>query len=461
MNPRLSRCLCVLTFVVSTGGFAQQTDESASAKSHDKVQDCLRKLWGKPVFWDQAAVSPVDSSLCTAKPEDVDQALKQQHILAFRLPNAVLLTPETKFDKNNAPFNYLWRTPAINIRVLPRVTPGSRQPTDAELQEFAEVLLTHSHLAPLTCPFKASEGQVGQLAFNIFIEIHKMHPGSEQESVIALLADSDAEHETVMGPGRLAYGELQEAHLRVRWESPLLETTMSQVGFVDLLGNGSLQIVLTSVFGMGNHTAFYAFDLDGHELSRQSSTCEAFSDLAAQSSAACPITTESDIEIKNSADGPKELVAMNESGKKVRYVFKNMRFEEGPGSISSKPPAVPRATALNNEGMQLMQQKNYEAAIAKFEEAAQLNEKDPLFANNAGFAYYKLGRTQDSLYWFNKAIEIDPNRALAYLNLGDALANLNRNAEARQAYAKYLELAPNSKSAADVKKKLEALPSTP
>src|SRR5258708_16067631 len=38
---------------------------------------------------------------------------------------------------------------------------------------------------------------------------------------------------------------------------------------------------------------------------------------------------------------------------------------------------------------------------------------DPLFANNAEFAYYKLGRNQDSLYWFNKAIEIDPNRAVA------------------------------------------------
>jgi tetratricopeptide (TPR) repeat protein len=111
--------------------------------------------------------------------------------------------------------------------------------------------------------------------------------------------------------------------------------------------------------------------------------------------------------------------------------------------------------------MSLMQQGNYQAALGKFEEAAQLNENDPLFANNAGFAYYKLERYQDSLYWFNKAIEIDPKRAIAYLNLGDALVKLNRNADAREAYKKYLQLAPDSKSAPDVKKKLDALPPTP
>ncbi len=457
MNRHLSSCLFIATLLFTDAVLAQQSSRSASPKSHEEVQTCLGALWGKPIFWDQAAVAPVDLSICTAKHDDVEQALKQQHILAFRLPNAVLLTSDTRFDKNNAPFNYLWTTPTINVRVLPRVTPGSRPPTEAELKEFAEVLLKHSHMPPLTCPFKPSEGQIARLAFNVFIEIHKMHPGSEQQSVIALLADSDADHDTVLGTGRLVYGELQEGHLHVRWESPLLEAAMSQLGFVDLRGNGSLQIMLTSVFGMGNHTAFYAFDLDGHEISRQSSTCEAFSDLAAQSVTACPISTESDIQITGSGNGPKELLATTESGKKVRYVFKNTHFEEVPGSKSPKPPSVPRATSLNADGMRLMQQGDYQSAVAKFEEAAQLNESDPLFANNAGFAYYKLGRNQDSLYWFNKAIEIDPNRAVAYLNLGDAYAKLNNIAEARRAYEKYLELAPDSKSAPEVKKKLDAL----
>lgn len=51
----------------------------------------------------------------------------------------------------------------------------------------------------------------------------------------------------------------------------------------------------------------------------------------------------------------------------------------------------------------------------------------------------------------------DPKRAVAYLNLGDTLVKLHRNADARQAYKTYLEFAPSSKSAAEAKKKLEAL----
>jgi predicted negative regulator of RcsB-dependent stress response len=46
------------------------------------------------------------------------------------------------------------------------------------------------------------------------------------------------------------------------------------------------------------------------------------------------------------------------------------------------------------------------------------------------------------------------------MNLGDAHANLNHNTEAREAYKKYLELAPDSKAAPEVKKKLDALPTT-
>ena len=80
-----------------------------------------------------------------------------------------------------------------------------------------------------------------------------------------------------------------------------------------------------------------------------------------------------------------------------------------------------------------------------------------LFSNNAGFAYYKAGHYEDSVAWIQKAIEADPGRAVAYLNLGDALVKLDRKAEARRAYTKYLELAPNSKSAPEVKRKLEAL----
>jgi len=115
-----------------------------------------------------------------------------------------------------------------------------------------------------------------------------------------------------------------------------------------------------------------------------------------------------------------------------------------------------------------MKGTNYEAAALKFVEASRVSlcragiwsapKECALFANNAGFAYYKLAKYEESVIWINKALAIDPKRSVAWLNLGDSYAKLKRNAEARQAYTNYLKLAPNSKSAPDVQKKLGALP---
>ena len=107
--------------------------------------------------------------------------------------------------------------------------------------------------------------------------------------------------------------------------------------------------------------------------------------------------------------------------------------------------------------MLLYKEKKYTEAANKFIKAAELDPTSALFANNAGFAFYKLQNYEESVAWFKKAIALDANRAVAYINLGDAYGKLQRNAEARQSYEKYLELAPASKSAADVKLKLQAL----
>jgi Flp pilus assembly protein TadD len=80
-----------------------------------------------------------------------------------------------------------------------------------------------------------------------------------------------------------------------------------------------------------------------------------------------------------------------------------------------------------------------------------------LFANNAGFACFKLGQYEEAVEWFQKAIAVDPNRSVAYLNLGDAYLQLGKKAEARQAFEKYLELQPNSKAAPSVQEKLKSL----
>lgn len=142
------------------------------------------------------------------------------------------------------------------------------------------------------------------------------------------------------------------------------------------------------------------------------------------------------------------------------------RFFRGKYILESAPkstvhPSHVSAAELNEQAMELFRAKKYQEAVAEFIKAADLDPTNTQIANDAGFAYYKLENYEQSVAWFKRAIELNPKRAIAYLNLGDALSKQKRNAEARQAYTKYLQLAPNSKSALDVKKKLDSLPLSP
>jgi len=121
-------------------------------------------------------------------------------------------------------------------------------------------------------------------------------------------------------------------------------------------------------------------------------------------------------------------------------------------SLSQSDP-----TLLNDGGLKFMQRHLPQSAVGLFIEAARLDPSSAEYANNAGFAYYQMGKYNESLVWLQKTVSINPRRAVAYFNLGDAYTKLKREAEARQAYAKYLELAPNSKSAPKVKRKLDAM----
>lgn len=378
----------------------------------------------------------------------MEQALKEQHFIVFRLSNAVLLVQEGSFDKNYANSYYRWKTPEIIIRVVPtdRNNPGSRAPTETELHEVGDAVLRRSHLPPLNCPYVASEGEVGRMALSIFVEIHRLHINSEQESVVARVVASDPEPDRPTSEGRIVYGELQGGHFRYLWESPLLGGGNLSPAFRNLLHNGNRQITVTSEIGMTKPEysrvyAFSAFDLDGTEISRQPFPCEFYDydQLAKHSATACPIVDSDD---------------------KVHYVIRDGHYVQvrGPEPTGKDARDTAEGRSLNEEGMQLMKVGNYAEAAEKFIDALEKKPDSGLFANNAGFACYKMGRYEEALSYVKASIDLNQNRPIAYLNLGDILVKLNRNAEARDAYTEYLASGPSASAAADVKKKLDALP---
>jgi hypothetical protein len=423
---------------------------SVAPSTHDQVQDCLRDLWSKPVFWDRNALAPVDPSVCKAEPAKMEKVLKEQHPIAFRLSNAVLLVQEGSFDKNQKSAYYHWKTPEVIIRVSPTdaSNPGSRPPTEAELREIMDAVLKKTHLPPMNCPYVASEGEIGRMVLSIFVEIHRLHINAEEESVVARVVATDPEPDRTTGEGRIVYGELRGGQFHYQWESPLLGGSSLRPAFSNLLHNGNRQITVSSKTGISKPEydsiyEFFAFDLDGTEISRQPPPC-GFDDydlLAKHSATACPL----------------------EDSDKVHYVFRDRRYVRVQGSEAPGQDARDAAEGrrLNEEGTQLMKARNYAEAAEKFIDALEKKPDSGLFANNAGFACYKVGRYEEALSFVKAPIDLSQNRPAAYLNLGDILVKLSRNAEARDAYTEYLATGPSASAAADVQTKLDALPPSP
>jgi TolA-binding protein len=84
----------------------------------------------------------------------------------------------------------------------------------------------------------------------------------------------------------------------------------------------------------------------------------------------------------------------------LRPASRGFACNRSTGSVAS-PPADP-AAAANDEGMRLYKEKSYADAAAKFAEASKLQPGSALFANNAGFAFYRMGQYDEAATWFRQ-----------------------------------------------------------
>jgi len=283
---------------------------------------------------------------------------------------------------------------------------------------------------------------------------------------------------------RVLVGRLEKSVFHLSWVSPLTGHAVGSAGpwllYEDVNADGIAEIWVYSHLPAGSQWGqrLSIFDLNGRELTRDAGECGELEDLPPGKKpvfdSVCPIWgvpfVEHSFEENDShriyLEASREIRGSEE--RSVIYRLRDGNYVQGKREDVEPPPEPTRTPAeWNEEGMQCMKRKDYHGAIDKFIMAQYLSRIKPgttpnvLYVNNLGYAYFKLEMYDAAVLCFRQAIQIDPKRAVAYLNLGEALAKLSRNAEAREAYQKYLELAPDSKSAAEVKKKLEALPPAP
>lgn len=108
-----------------------------------------------------------------------------------------------------------------------------------------------------------------------------------------------------------------------------------------------------------------------------------------------------------------------------------------------------QAQSLVEQGTVKLQKQDYDAAIASFKKAVEMEPKSAVAYNMLGMAYrfkYNQVRNQElknqEIAAFQKAIEADPNYWVALINLGATYYYQGEKAKAAPLFKKALELNP-------------------
>jgi tetratricopeptide (TPR) repeat protein len=91
-------------------------------------------------------------------------------------------------------------------------------------------------------------------------------------------------------------------------------------------------------------------------------------------------------------------------------------------------------------GNKLRDQRQFEKAIAEYDEALRLDPKLAIAYNNRGGAYDNLGQHQRAIQDLDEALRLDPKLAEAYATRAAAYAVLRKYEEAERDVARAVEL---------------------
>ena len=471
----LAAVVPVVAFALSAGP-ADSTFRNLGMSKLDSTISCIQSVFGKPAIWDSSVRYWMDFTLspCPDSQSALEQALAEQGVRVFDaqdfafIADALLWRPRDPNADVHPHAVLKWNSIKIHFN-LQKLYEKDELPEGAP--QIASEILKSARMIPFNMSMLNNDGfpTPGAVETSLNIAIWEGRLGGEKGEAQSLVALIHAQPHS--STARLVYGEMRERRYVMLWDSPLFNILNGNIHFEDVNGDGQKEIVIDSMtYGNREYPILVVFDRSGKELTRQKMclTDFGFTGGYGAEDGVCAIYG-TDISFSENEEGPKDIYVTNWDDNQ-NHVFKllNSIYVPGPPAPGPFPPAPPPPplppdpAQLNQEGLEQMRTRNYVSARIKFEQASLLaGDKNPEYADNLGFAFYREGKYDLSLYWFQKAIQLDPKRVVTYMNLGDALVKVNRNAEARDAYKKYLELAPNSKSAPDVQKKLDALSHTP
>lgn len=125
----------------------------------------------------------------------------------------------------------------------------------------------------------------------------------------------------------------------------------------------------------------------------------------------------------------------------------------------------PSIGAYSGLGVVYLELKQYENALATFQQAVRLKPDDATMRSNVGVAYFWMEQYENAIGTFREALRLKPDYAGAYNLLGNAYCGLEQYPEAVAAYQQAIRLEPNNAdflqnlgtAYVDMRRKAEAL----
>jgi hypothetical protein len=293
----------------------------------DQLVSCVARTLGRPVYAEPeiGRLAPADGR-CDVSVDGLAAWLKGQQILLAAAPPGQpgYLFPSRRIGPDNLIGDRIvWSKLSIVTRPEHLGNrEGAHNVAETDLEPFAKQFLRAARPAPMYAPFKPDAGtDTATLEYRVGLMQRRMKPDGP-ETVIALLGSQGDPH-------RLAYGELVDGTLHVRWDSPVFSGWQLQIGFNDVTGDGEDEIVIGYAVGANaTAAALIVFDRSGTELTRQTNCQDSL--IWNPRGEVCPIVG-TDMKLVPSKDGHAKDILVYEPGAKtgtrVRYRLKDGRYQ--------------------------------------------------------------------------------------------------------------------------------------
>ena len=282
----------------------------------DRLLECLRRVFHKPVFQDpnipQIEPPPICDRLSRGELKD---KLRAQTIAVLEMPDAVLILSSLILPPYDPTIGEAFRVKWKRFKTVISAKNASRESgfnerelSSSELARVQKEVLDKARLVPV---FQAGGESldIATATFPIRMEIYVRHlkPGSLASLIVVVRGEENVAN------GRLVYGEEGPAGtFKLLWDSPLFVARYLDLSFDDIDGDGFQEIILKSRFpaGMRDAAALTVFNRRGDELTRQERCMQPEGYDFWPSHDTCPIVGD-EVDFRYSNSPPFDIVASN------------------------------------------------------------------------------------------------------------------------------------------------------